>query len=179
MQNVSSTNRFQISKLKEKQTNEKRDCRAVISVNKRRKHVKYFVLGMKHLFQRSYLADSFSRATEMIIGQSPQPIIGGYSGKDSKENPRHNELRLTQRSSNAIQVEVSIDSDLDQFSDNYSPKVELILLKYYNWKYSTIFIEPWASDCISIIDYRSKKKIILIFFFCFQLDLMTVKIRSQ
>ena len=158
MQNVSSTNRFQISKLKEKQTNKKRDCRGVISVNKRRKHVKSFVLGMKHLFQRSNLADSFSRATEMIIGQSPQPIIGGYSGKDSKENPRRNELRLTQRSSNAIQVEVSIDSDLDQFSDNYSPKVELILLKYYNWKYSTILIEPWASDCISIIDYRSENK---------------------
>ena len=134
---------------------------------------------MKHLFQRSNLADSFSRATEMIIGQSPQPIIGGYSGKDSKENPRHNELRLTQRSSNAIQVEVSIDSDLDQFSDNYSPKVELILLKYYNWKYSTILIEPWASDCISIIDYRSENKFHFNLFFCFQLDLMTVKIRSQ
>ena len=134
---------------------------------------------MKHLFQRSNLADSFSRATEMIIGQSPQPIIGGYSGKDSKENPRRNELRLPQRSSNAIQVEVSIDSDLDQFSDNYSPKVELILLKYYNWKYSTIFIEPWASDCISIIDYRSKNKFYFNLFFCFQLDLMTVKIRSQ
>ena len=134
---------------------------------------------MKHLFQRSNLADLFSRATEMIIGQSPQPIIGGYSGKDSKENPRRNELRLPQRSSNAIQVEVSIDSDLDQFSDNYSPKVELILLKYYNWKYSTIFIEPWASDCISIIDYRSKNKFYFNLFFCFQLDLMTVKIRSQ
>ena len=142
---------------KKKQTNEKRDCRGVISVNKRRKHVKSFVLGMKHLFQRSNLTDSFSRATEVIIGQSP--IIGGYRRKDSKENPRHNELRLTQRSSNAIQVEVSIDSDLDQFSDNYSPKVELILLKYYNWKYSTIFIEPWASHCISIIDYRNKKKL--------------------
>ena len=166
MQNVSSTNRFQISKLKEKQTNEKRDCRGVISVNKRRKHVKSFFLGMKHLFQRSNLADSFSRATEIIIGQSPQPIIvGGYSGKDRKENPWHNGLRLTQRSSDAIQVEVSIDSNLDQLSDNYSPKVELILLKYYNWKYSTIFIEPRASDCISIIDYRSKNKFYFNLFF--------------
>ena len=36
--------------------------------------------------------------------------------------------------------------------------MELILLKYYNWKYSTILIEPWASDCISIIDYRSENK---------------------
>ena len=68
MQNVSSTNRFQIIKLKEKQMNEKRDCRGVISVNKRRKHVKSFVPGMKHLFQRSNLTDSFSKATEMIIG---------------------------------------------------------------------------------------------------------------
>ena len=166
MQNVSSTNRFQISKLKEKQTNKKRDCRGVISVNKRRKHVKSFVLGMKHLFQRSNLTDSFSRATEMIIGQSPQPIIvGGYSRKDRKENPWHNGLRLTQRSSDAIQVEVSIDSNLDQLSDNCSPKVELILLKYYNWKYSTIFIEPRASDCICIIDYRSKNKFYFNLFF--------------
>ena len=132
-------------------------------------HVESFFLRMKHLrLQRSNLADSFSRATEKVIAQAPQPIIiiiiiRGNSGEDGKENSRHNELRLIQRCSKAIQVEVLIDSN------NYSPKVELILLKYINWEYSTIFIEPLANDYISIIYYRSKSKFYLnlVFFFCF------------